>query len=220
MNVPQRSLGIGVERLGVRQLSGEVRVDRGDEARAELTHHHTPKAGLGKRRRAERDERLGARLTEGVRWRSLSTGPASPVYRASADIAAGPATCAGRPTALRDGRDSRPRSGAAGTRGPGLRGSTIDRRPLRRELRPPLEAPVAEGLGDVLPGLLAAQILEEPAPDDLGDLGPIRSLATRRTTFEILSCQSLSQSVNSTWLRGRLITVAPCVVPVVATVRF
>ena len=48
----------------------------------------------------------------------------------------------------------------------------------------------------------------------------IRSLATRRTTFEIRSCHSVSHSVISTWLRGRLITAAPCVVPVVATVRF
>jgi hypothetical protein len=48
----------------------------------------------------------------------------------------------------------------------------------------------------------------------------IRSLATRRTTFEIRSCHSMSQSVISIWLRGTLITVAPCAVPVVATVRF
>ena len=48
----------------------------------------------------------------------------------------------------------------------------------------------------------------------------IKSLANLRTIREIFSCHSMSQSVISTWLRGRLITVAPCVVPVVATVRF
>ena len=48
----------------------------------------------------------------------------------------------------------------------------------------------------------------------------IRSLATRRITFEILSCHSWSDAVISTWLRGKLMTAAPCVVPVVATVRF
>ena len=53
----------------------------------------------------------------------------------------------------------------------GLGRGRVHRRPLRRELRPPLEAPVAVGLGDVLPDLLAAQVLEEPPPDDLADLG-------------------------------------------------
>ena len=53
----------------------------------------------------------------------------------------------------------------------GLGRGRVHRGPLRRELRPPLEAPVAEGLGDVLPDLLAAEVLEEPPPDDLADLG-------------------------------------------------
>src|SRR3972149_5733466 len=53
----------------------------------------------------------------------------------------------------------------------GLGRGRIHRGPLRRELRAPLEAPVAVGLGDVLPDLLASQVLEEPPPDDLADLG-------------------------------------------------
>ena len=48
----------------------------------------------------------------------------------------------------------------------------------------------------------------------------IRSLATRRTTLVMRSCHCMSQSVISTWLRGRLTTAAPWVVAVVATVRF
>ncbi len=55
--------------------------------------------------------------------------------------------------------------------GLGLGRGRVHRRPLRRELRPPLEAPVAEGFGDVLPDLLASQVLEEPPADDLADLG-------------------------------------------------
>ena len=47
----------------------------------------------------------------------------------------------------------------------------------------------------------------------------IRSLATRRTTFVILSCHWRSQSVISTWLRGTLSTTAQRMLPVAATVR-
>ena len=48
----------------------------------------------------------------------------------------------------------------------------------------------------------------------------IKSFATRLTTFVILSCHCASHSVISTWLRGKLMSAAPFVVPVIATVRF
>ena len=94
--------------------------------------------------------------------------------------------------------------------------------PLGRKLRAPLEAPVAEGLGDVLADLLAAEVLEQPPADDLADFGLVvgdQVLGDAPTTFEILSCHCWSHSVISTWLRGRLITAARCVVPTIATVR-
>ena len=47
----------------------------------------------------------------------------------------------------------------------------VHRGPLGRKLRAPLEAPVAEGPGDVLANLLAAEILEEAPAYDLADLG-------------------------------------------------
>ncbi len=55
--------------------------------------------------------------------------------------------------------------------GLGLGRGRVHRRPLRRELSPPLEAPVAEGLGDVLPDLLASKVLEESPPHNFADLG-------------------------------------------------
>ena len=63
VDVAQRPLGVGVERPAVRLLAGDVGVDRRDEPRlAELTEHDAAEAGLRERRRAERDQRLGARL--------------------------------------------------------------------------------------------------------------------------------------------------------------
>ena len=47
VDVPQRPLGIRVERPGVRLLASNVRVDRRDEARlAKLTEYDTPKSKL------------------------------------------------------------------------------------------------------------------------------------------------------------------------------
>src|SRR5258708_40200098 len=51
-----------------------------------------------------------------------------------------------------------------------LRRSRIYRGPFRGELRSSLEAPVAEGLGDVPMQLIAAEILEQSPPNDLADL--------------------------------------------------
>src|SRR5690606_23079170 len=52
-----------------------------------------------------------------------------------------------------------------------LGGGRIHRGPLRWKLRASLEAPVGILPGDVLPHALVAEIFEQPAADDLADLG-------------------------------------------------
>jgi hypothetical protein len=67
VDVAQWSLGIGVERLAVRLLARDVRVDRRDQPRlAELAQHHAAETRLGQRRRAKRDQRLVARFPERI----------------------------------------------------------------------------------------------------------------------------------------------------------
>ena len=159
--------------FAVRLLAGDVRVDRGDEARlAELTQDDAPESGLRERRRAERDERLGARLAEAV-----LRGDRDPLRQHRQRAARLLVLRQRLPLALED-RERRRMERVAGLEAAlqelarlGLGRGRVHRGPLRRELRPPLEAPVAEGLGDVLPDLLASQVLEEPPPDDLADLG-------------------------------------------------
>ena len=44
-------------------------------------------------------------------------------------------------------------------------------RPFRRQLRPPLEAPLRVSLGHRLPGAFLSQVFKKPAPYDFGDAG-------------------------------------------------
>src|SRR5262249_59187990 len=53
----------------------------------------------------------------------------------------------------------------------GLGCSGINGCPLRWQLCASLKTPIAERLGDILPNLLTSQVLEEPPPDHLADLG-------------------------------------------------
>src|SRR6266705_485896 len=51
MDVPQRPLGIGVERPAVRMLAGDIRIDRRHEAwLTELAKHYSSEARLRERR--------------------------------------------------------------------------------------------------------------------------------------------------------------------------
>ena len=95
--------------------------------------------------------------------------------------------------------------------------------PLGRELRPPLEAPVAEGPGDVLPDLLAPEVLEEPPPDDLADLGLVvgdQVLGDAPHDLRDLVLPLLVPLGHLDLAARQADHAAPCVVPVVATVRF
>jgi hypothetical protein len=65
VDVAEGPLGVGIERLGVRLLATDVRVDGGNEAGlAELAQDDIPEAGLREGRRPERDQGLRARLSE------------------------------------------------------------------------------------------------------------------------------------------------------------
>lgn len=56
VDVAQRALCIGVERLAVGLLASEISVDRSDQPRlAELAKHHAAEPRLGQRCRAKRD---------------------------------------------------------------------------------------------------------------------------------------------------------------------
>src|SRR5688572_2919877 len=64
VDVSKGALGVHVECLAVRLLARYVGIDRRNEPRlTELPQNHAAESGLGEGRRAERDERLGARLT-------------------------------------------------------------------------------------------------------------------------------------------------------------
>src|SRR5579883_1031348 len=52
----------------------------------------------------------------------------------------------------------------------GFRRGRVHRGPFRRQLGSSLKAPIGKGRSRVLPGALAAQVLEQPPPDHLSDL--------------------------------------------------
>ena len=173
VDVPQRPFGVGVERLAVRLLTGDVGVDRCDEARlAELAQYDAPESGLPERSRCNLDERLRASLAE-----TLLRRDRDPLGQHRQRAARLLVLWQRLPLALEDRQRCRMER-VTGLEAAlqelarlGLGRRRVHRRPLGRELRPPLEAPVAEGLGDGLPDLLAPQVPEEPPPDDLADLG-------------------------------------------------
>src|SRR5581483_825925 len=51
----------------------------------------------------------------------------------------------------------------------GFRRSRVHRGPFRRQLSSSLKAPIGKGGSRVLPGAIAAKVLEEPAPHHLSD---------------------------------------------------
>ena len=117
-------------------------------------------------RRAARAQRYGIWTSRGAEPRVISgsrracvirpgrprksTGPAWPACRASVGTAAAPAISAGTPKAWPDGTDSRTQSGLKKLPGLLLRRRGVHGRPFRRELRPPLEAPVGKALATFL----------------------------------------------------------------------
>ena len=204
---------------------GDVGVDRRNETGlAKLAEYHASEPRVEQRCGTNRQERFAPCLAE-----ALLGGEGDPL-RQHRERAARLLVLRERlPLALEDRergrmeRVARLESAAQELPCLRLRRSGIDCRPFGWQLSPPLETPIGEAVATFfltrsLPRFSNSRRLTTSLIS-VSSLA-IRSLATRRTTFVILSCHCRSQSVISTWLRGRLMRAAPWVVPVVATVRF
>ena len=198
---------------GVRLVAGDVRVDGGDEAGlAKLTKHNAAESWNVKRCRSESDQRFASCLSE-----SVPISPGDPLGQHRKRAARLLVLRQRLPLALEDrqrGRVERVARLEAGLKeflGLLLGRRGIDGSPLGRQLRPTLEAPVGETLAtffSVFSGPRFSnsrrRITSLISASSLTRSG----LATAPMTFTILSCHCRSQSVISTWLRGRLITAA------------
>ena len=184
----------------------------------QLTEHHGAKLRHVQGRRPERDQRLRFSPCGTPHWPPRkSTAPAWPAPPGSAETERAHAICAGRPTGLPGERDSTPRTALSEILWPWPRASWYPPpaiRSGRRALRSKHQSAQ----------VLATRLRTRSLPRSLNSRRrttslisdssmAIRSRATRRTTLVMRSCHCWSQSVISTWLRGRLMTAAARVAP-------
>ena len=171
VNVPQRAFGIGVQRLGVGGIAGDVRHNgRVQPLLAQLPQQRSAEGGIMQRRGTQRNQRLPARLPV------LLLGRQRNPLRQHRQGAAGLLKLRHRPPlALKHRQRSRMKRVARLKSPPqklprfGIGGGAVHRRPLGGQPGVALKAPVGVSCGDLPPHTIAAQILKQTPAHHLAD---------------------------------------------------
>ena len=171
VNVPQRAAGVGVQRLGMSSIAGDVRHNGGVQLLlAQLPQQRGAEVRVVQRRGTQRNQRLVARLPELFPGRQRN-----PLRQHRQRAASLLELRHGAPLALKHRQGGRVERvtgfEAAAQKLPrlGIGGGAVHRRPLGGQTGVALKAPVGVGFGDLATHPRAAQTFKQTAAHHFAD---------------------------------------------------